>query len=110
MLHKSFQCPNPKALILHNGEYYSEDNEKEKAADDEFTHKEVDENLEMEPPGEHFLVNRRALTIEAVSESQQRDNLFHTRCTIQGKMASMVIDGERAIRMSSAWKLYESSD
>ncbi|CAL1406142.1 unnamed protein product [Linum trigynum] len=90
--HKSFQCPNPKALILRDGEYNSEDEEKEKGADDEVTDEEVDENIEMEAPGGHFLVNRRALAVEEISETQQRDNLFHTRCRIQGKTAPMVID------------------
>ncbi|CAL1389799.1 unnamed protein product [Linum trigynum] len=67
---KSFQCPNLKALILRDGEYYLEDEEKEKGDEEEVTDEEVDENIEMEPQGRNLLINRRALIVEAVFEMQ----------------------------------------
>ena len=38
------------------------------------------------------LVARRVLTIYKDEEQLQRKNIFHTRCEIQGKICSMIID------------------
>ena len=38
------------------------------------------------------LVARRVLTIYKDEDQIQRENIFHTRCEIQGKVCSMIID------------------
>ena len=48
------------------------------------------------------MVARRALSIQ-VSEGEevQRENIFHTRCRVQGKICSMIIDGRSCTNVAS---------
>jgi len=39
-----------------------------------------------------MLVLRRALSSQKGEQEEQRENIFHSRCTIQGKVCSMIID------------------
>ena len=43
---------------------------------------------------EELLVLRRALSGLKGAEEDQRENIFHSRCTVQGKVCSLFIDGE----------------
>jgi len=47
--------------------------------------KEVDEGA--------MLVRRRALSSQRSEKEEQRENIFPSRCTIQGKVCSLFIDG-----------------
>jgi len=40
-----------------------------------------------------MLVIRRVLSNQRVAKDEQRENIFHSRCTIQGKVCSLIIDG-----------------
>ncbi|CAL1413532.1 unnamed protein product [Linum trigynum] len=55
---------------------------------------DVDEHIKAEKPpiGKFLGVNCRALSIEAYTETEQRDNLFHSHLLVDGKVLSMVID------------------
>ena len=45
-----------------------------------------------------LMVARRALSVQfKENDEMQRDNIFHTRCHIQNKVCSMIIDGEVAL-------------
>ena len=51
------------------------------------------EGDEAAPKGPIYtLVSRHALSIQAKEEEVQRENIFHTRCMINNKMCSMIID------------------
>nr|XP_012466476.1 unnamed protein product [Gossypium raimondii] len=74
-------------VIRADGEVESEEedeNEPEMPSDDE--------DLDLPIEGE-ILVVKRSLGIQSVETDQQRENIFHTRCHIQGKVCSMIIDG-----------------
>ena len=44
------------------------------------------------------MVARRALSVEPKEDDEmQRDNIFHTRCHVQNKVCSVIIDGEVAL-------------
>ena len=79
--HYAYECPNKKAMILIDREYISESEvEKgEESVDDE-------EEVEKTPEGELLMI-RRLLghQLKSVEESQ-RENIFHTRCLINGKV------------------------
>ena len=46
------------------------------------------------PENGELLVARRALSAQAKeNEEVQRDNIFHTRCLVNDKVCSMIIDG-----------------
>ena len=40
-----------------------------------------------------LLVMRRVLSNQKGVKDEQREILFHSRCTIQGKLCSLIIDG-----------------
>ena len=46
------------------------------------------------PEEGELLVILRNLTMKAKKEEEQRDNHFHTRCNIHGKVYSLIIDSE----------------
>jgi hypothetical protein len=50
------------------------------------------------------LVIRRALNMQIKEDDvdQQRENIFHTRCHIQNKVCSMIIDGGSCANVASA--------
>ena len=74
-------------LVLASGEVVSDD--------EELCEEEGEDAVDYPVQGE-LLVTRRALSAQPKTEEQekeQRENLFHTRCLIQDKVCSLVIDG-----------------
>ena len=66
-----------------------QDKEEEIEGESEENLKEVEEEAD---EGE-MLVLRRVLNRQKSAKDEQRENIFHTRCTIQGKVCSLIIDG-----------------
>ena len=55
-----------------------------------------------EPVKGELLVARRSLSLQPSQEEQeQRENLFHTRCIVQGKVCSLIIDGGSCTNVAS---------
>ena len=61
--------------------------------------KEEDE-LEYAVDGE-ILVIKRSLSLQSVENEQQRENIFHTRCHVQGKVCSLIVDGGSCTNVAS---------
>ncbi|XP_040960238.1 uncharacterized protein [Gossypium hirsutum] len=75
------QCLNRRVIVVRsNGEIESEDEQEEEPE----IPMEEGEELELPVEGE-LLVVKRSLNIQVAEEEQQRDNIFHTRCHVQGK-------------------------
>jgi len=51
-----------------------------------------DEYLTKEDKGE-MLILRQVLSNQMSEKDEQRENNFHSRCTVQGKVCSLIIDG-----------------
>jgi hypothetical protein len=53
--------------------------------------------------GDKVLVNRRSLSVQTKEDDvqQQRENIFHTRCLINDKVCSMIIDSGNCINVAS---------
>ena len=91
--HIASQCPNRRIMVLKgNGELESESEESEDAAEQEEEELEEEAETLNVPHAELSLVSRRVLTVYKGEEQLQRENIFHTRCEIQGKICSMIID------------------
>ena len=46
------------------------------------------------------MVARRALCVQAKGDDEvQRENIFHTRCYVQNKVCSVIIDGAVALML-----------
>ncbi|XP_016732632.1 uncharacterized protein [Gossypium hirsutum] len=89
--HIASQCLNRRVMTLKsNGEIESEDEEENDL--DHPTDEEREEELEFAMDGELFVV-KRSLSIQSIEDEQQRENVFHSRCLIQGKVCSLIIDG-----------------
>ena len=103
MGHYASQCLNRRTLVIDkkNGEVYSTDSEVE------------DEMPELEDASDHegdaypldnlSLVVKRALSAQVAEDEsdQQRENIFHTRCRVNGKGCSMIIDGGSCTNVAS---------
>ncbi|XP_024009449.1 uncharacterized protein LOC112084532 [Eutrema salsugineum] len=89
--HYASSCSNKKIMIIkENGEVETE----EEQSEDE-------EQIEMPARGE-LLVTRRTLNVQTKTEgNEQRENLFHNRCMVQGKVCSLVIDGGSCTNVAS---------
>ncbi|XP_042992210.1 uncharacterized protein LOC122318677, partial [Carya illinoinensis] len=99
--HIASQCPNRRVMIMRdNGEVMTESEDDRDgvpelvdASDDEGVIYAVSESL----------VARRALNthIKVDDAEQQRENIFHTRCHVNSKVCSMIIDGGSCTNVAS---------
>lgn len=80
-------------IITAEGEYESEDEFMEPAS-------EPEEAIAYPNTGE-LLVIRRAMSTLMDPETIQRENIFHTRCTIQNKVCSLIIYGVSCANVAS---------
>ncbi|XP_052486318.1 uncharacterized protein LOC128041056 [Gossypium raimondii] len=97
--HIASQCPNRTNMIVRaNGEIESEEEDDEEP--DEMAEKEEEDELEYAVDGE-ILVIKRSLSLQSVENEQQRENIFHTRCHVQGKVCSLIVDGESCTNVAS---------
>ena len=54
------------------------------------------------PPQGELFVARRALSLQAKEEEEvQRENIFHTRCHVQNKVCSVIIDSGSCTNVAS---------
>ena len=96
--HIATQCPNKRVMVMRDNGEIETDNESDydsmpslEAADDE----------EYAVQGE-LMVARRALSVQAKEDDEmQRDNIFHTRCHVQNKVCSVIIDGGSCTNVAS---------
>ncbi|XP_052477140.1 uncharacterized protein LOC128032566 [Gossypium raimondii] len=96
--HIASQCPNRNVMVVRaNGEIESEEEELE---DELETVSDNEEEVEHALDGE-LLVVKRSLSIQSINDKQQRENIFHTRCQVQGKLCSVTIDGGSCTNVAS---------
>ncbi|XP_048629910.1 uncharacterized protein LOC111210981 [Brassica napus] len=95
--HYANECTNKRVMILlENGEFESEDEK----LDTDQEHSE--EEYEEEPVRGRLLVARRTLSLQNKTEElEQRENLFYSRCMVQGKICSLIIDGGSCVNVAS---------
>jgi hypothetical protein len=99
--HIASQCPNKRTMIARvDGEV---ETESESDADQmPMLEDTCDDDVEYPVEGES-LVTRRALSAQVKEDDmeQQRENIFHTRCHINNKVCSMIIDGGSCTNVAS---------
>ncbi|XP_038976183.1 uncharacterized protein LOC120107097 [Phoenix dactylifera] len=98
--HIASQCPNKRAMILlDNG-----DIESVSSSDDDMPPLEDCSDVEVaEPVVGDVLVTRRALNMQpkAGVNEEQREHIFHTRCHINDKVCSLIIDSGSCTNVAS---------
>ncbi|XP_010445897.1 PREDICTED: uncharacterized protein LOC104728640 [Camelina sativa] len=99
--HYANKCPNQKVMILLDNDEVESEDEKEKEEDLGPIFDEEEEQFEYPTQGT-LLVTRRSLSVQPKSnDREQRENLFHTRCLVQDKVCSLIIDGGSCTNVSS---------
>ncbi|XP_073061780.1 uncharacterized protein [Primulina eburnea] len=102
MGHISSDCPNKRVMFLNDyGEYESQSEGDGEGSDDDMP--------ELEDPDEGYgavvgeaLVTRRIMSAQVKDEEvNQRENLFHTRCFVNGKVCNVIIDGGSCTNVAS---------
>ncbi|XP_024014507.1 uncharacterized protein LOC112088457 [Eutrema salsugineum] len=94
--HYANKCPNQRAmLMLDTGEIVSDHEEETEPVYDE------EETEERAVSGELLVAWRVLIAQERIKEEDQRENLFHTQCLVQGKVCSLIIDGGSCTNVAS---------
>jgi len=83
-------CPNRKMITLVEWKVVEEQEIEEENEEDVEGH--LEETLEEVDEGE-MLVLRRVLSGQKGAKDEQREDIFHTQCTIQERVCSLIIDG-----------------
>ena len=88
--HIASQCLNKRVMVMRDNGEIKTNNESDC---DSMPSLEDAEGEEYNVQGE-LLVVRRALSVQAKEDDEvQRENIFHTRCHVQNKVCSVIIDG-----------------
>ena len=90
--HISIHYPNKRTMVMHGGEIMIDSEEEEESMPSLDNTSDVD--LEFQVEGE-ALVTRRVLSAQVKEDAieQHRENIFHTRCHVNNKVCSLIIDG-----------------
>ena len=92
--HIASECPNKRVVTLAEYQASFEELEEEEEEEKEVYLGDPMEEVEEGPDEGEMLVIRRALSGFAAQEDMdQREAIFHTRCTIGGKVCSLIVDG-----------------
>ncbi|RDY04267.1 hypothetical protein CR513_12036, partial [Mucuna pruriens] len=59
-----------------------------------------DDNEELPHDGDLLVVRRTLNMQEKGKDEAQKENIFHTKCLLQGKMCSMIIGGGNCINVA----------
>ena len=96
--HIASQCSNKRVMVMRDNAEIETDNESDC---DSMPSLEDADDEEYAVQGE-LMVARRALSVQAKEDDEmQRDNIFHTRCHIQNKVWSVIIDGGSCTNVAS---------
>ena len=100
--HIASDCPNKRVITLieyrglEEEERMEEENEKELhlAMDEEEYVEEADD-------GELLVIRRTLSGQRGSSQDEQRENIFHTRCTVNGRVCSLIVDSGSCANVAS---------
>jgi len=100
--HIAVDCPNTKVITLAEWDAVREEDiveELKENIEDELED-EQEEVEEAAAEGE-MLVLRRVLSNQRMVKYEQRENIFHPRCTIKGTVCSLIIDNNSCAKVVS---------
>uniref|UniRef100_A0A2N9HVG4 Retrotransposon gag domain-containing protein n=1 Tax=Fagus sylvatica TaxID=28930 RepID=A0A2N9HVG4_FAGSY len=100
--HIASQCPNRRVMIMRDNEEVMTESEDDSDGVPELVDASDDDGV-VYPVTSESLVARRALNthIKVDDAEQQRENIFHTRCHVNNKVCSMIIDGGSCTNVAS---------
>jgi hypothetical protein len=100
--HIASQCPNKRVMVMRDNGKVMTDSKDDSDEMPELVDASDDDGVKYPVEGES-LVARHALytQIKIDDMEQQRENMFHTRCYVNNKVCSMIIDGESCTSVAS---------
>ncbi|KAI5650217.1 hypothetical protein M9H77_36222 [Catharanthus roseus] len=109
--HYASSCPTKRALIFRedlNGWIEKEEDESNECVEGE-ENGEDDEHVDLNPLGSDddvlSLVTIRALSAQTFDDNmiEQRENIFHSKCKVEGRIANLIIDSGSCVNVASAY-------
>ncbi|XP_042444031.1 uncharacterized protein LOC122029149, partial [Zingiber officinale] len=96
--HIASECPNKKTMVVRdNGSISSEEISSHSSSSSD----EENDGAAYAQDGDLLVVRRLLGSQPKEHEEDQRENIFHSRCLIQGKTCSMIIDGGSCTNVAS---------
>jgi len=98
--HIASECPNPRIISLAEWEMSKEEEERE----DNLAclkEEEPEEVIEVADEGEMLMI-KRVMSGHKEEAEEQRENIFHSRCTVHNKVCSLIIDGGSCANVASS--------
>jgi len=100
--HITSECLNKRIITLAEYQVSLEEFEEEDEGDKEVYLNEPMKEVEEGRNEGELLVTRRALSgLPSQDEFEQRETIFDTRCTMGGKVCSLIIDGASCANVAS---------
>ncbi|XP_031263538.1 uncharacterized protein LOC116121740 [Pistacia vera] len=97
--HFQASCPNQTVMTLREINEIDDACQKDSSEEEEVD--ESDNEVIKEVYNGEMLMLKRLLHTQVNPQENQRENLFHTRCTIKGKVCSMIIDSGSCTNVAS---------
>ena len=94
--HIASECPTKRNMLVKDGEIISESSSEFAAESEE------EYNEKFVVGGDLFMVRRLLGNLSKENDRSQRENIFHTRCLIQDKVCSLIIDGGSCTNVASS--------
>lgn len=95
--HMARECPNQRVMLLTDDGYESRDEGEVPEIQEEYG------EVEYADVGESLMIRRVLSVLVQPAETIQRENIFHSRCTIKGKVCNLIIDGGSCTNAASAY-------
>ncbi|XP_071740552.1 uncharacterized protein [Rutidosis leptorrhynchoides] len=95
--HFQAQCPNQRALTLKEIEDLEGGFKTEPSYDESDNEEFIAADI-----GEFLMIRRVMHSAETIEDKSQRENIFHSRCTVKGKVCSLIVDGGSCANATSA--------
>ncbi|XP_057994324.1 uncharacterized protein LOC131174585 [Hevea brasiliensis] len=103
--HYSNECPNRRVMFIReDGEWESGEEKAKESANDDNNDEYLDEG-EQAPMDVNVLVTMRTLSAQVSlgdGAKVQRDNIFHTRCLVNEKLRSVIVDSGSCCNIASS--------
>ncbi|XP_010451773.2 PREDICTED: uncharacterized protein LOC104733947 [Camelina sativa] len=107
--HYAWDCPNPRAMITTPAGDIESQDEEEGEPDDHAEPVELEEAIAEPDVGELLMIRWMLSTSLALDDLNQRNNIFHTRCTVSGKVCGLIIDGGSCTNVASSYMVKKLS-
>jgi len=101
--HIASECPNRRVVTLREIQELEKAELEEKEESEKEVHlMECEEECVEEADERELLVLRQTLSgLKGPNSDEQRENIFHTQCTIKGRVCSLIVDGGGCINVAS---------